>query len=338
MVFSRARISRSIVADIAASASRIDAHAVALHRGQHGRERQVDRLVEFREALRFDFLAQQRREALQVIGVFAGSAGERDVLLPQHHVGEAVFRRGGTQQIRIQHRRVANSRHRARRAIRRALGSCTIFGRAGSRRNSPSAASISPLSSSHAVRDNAGLGRNFDRGDARAEAFGFAFALRERQPHGDFGCRAECAFRYFLSAAGDSSAAESLGGGCRGRGRRGQIAQQRSETQFRVERAQGFDVRLAPREVVEHQLHRRVRVDDRELLRHQHRFAAVFQRLAVALAFDFRRRVPAPLPPSRIAGSVRARLFRRCLSRRECCRSNRPSGPSRRQLFPAARP
>ena len=64
---------------MASSAFGIDAHAVALHRGEHGGERQVDRLVDFREALRLHFRAKDGREALQVIRVLAGSAGERAI-------------------------------------------------------------------------------------------------------------------------------------------------------------------------------------------------------------------------------------------------------------------
>ena len=71
--------------------------------------------------------------------------------------------------------------------------------------------------------------------------------------------------------------------------RRREIAQQGRETQVRVQHAQRFDVRIAAREIIEHQLHRRIRINDRELLGHQHRVAAVLQRLAIALAFDFHR-------------------------------------------------
>ncbi len=293
MVFSRARISRSIVFGHRGQGFAIDAHAVAFHRGQHGRERKINRLVKFREPLRFDFLAQQRREALQMVRVFAGSAGERDVFRAQHRVGEAVFRCGGTQQIRIQHRRVTNSRDGPGeqfdelgivhdfwpRGIAQKFAQCAehfarpLFRRAPSRARTRSRA-----------RD-ARLGRNFYGRDARAKAVGFAFTLRQREPDGDFGFLGKRS-EIFLEGRRRFER-RGIAGRRRCRGRRGKIAQQRSKTQFRVDRAQGFDVRLAAREVAQDQLHRRIRVNDRKLLRHQHRVAAVFQRLAVALAFDF---------------------------------------------------
>ena len=218
MVFSSARISRSIVLDMAASAFAVDAHAVALHRGEHGRERQVDRFVEFREALRFDFLAQQRREALQMIGVFAGRAGERDVFLAQHHVGQSCASRWWD----AADRNTASSRGGFRppgpASNSTSFGSCTIFGRAGSRRNSPSAASISPFSSSHAVRETPACGEISIAAIARAEAFGLRVRPSASVSHTATSASRGIALRYFLSAAGDSSAAESLAA-ARGRGR-----------------------------------------------------------------------------------------------------------------------
>ena len=64
-----------------------------------------------------------------------------------------------------------------------------------------------PWRRSHAVRETPGSGEISKRGDARAEAFGFALAGVEREPDGDFGGRAGCASRYSRSAAGESSAA-----------------------------------------------------------------------------------------------------------------------------------
>ena len=68
---SSARISLSMDVGHGGERGGIDADAVALHRGQDGRERQIDFFVDAGEFLRFDFLAQQRREALQLVGVLA---------------------------------------------------------------------------------------------------------------------------------------------------------------------------------------------------------------------------------------------------------------------------
>ncbi len=94
------------------------------------------------------------------------------------------------------------------------FGSCTIFGRAGSRRNSAERGEHFALGVEPRRARNARLGRNFNRRHARPEAVGFAFAIGERQPHSDFGFARNRA-QIFLSAAGESSAAESLRGGAR---------------------------------------------------------------------------------------------------------------------------
>ena len=173
---------------MASSALRIDAHAVALHRGEHRRERQVDRLVQFREALRLDFLPQERREALQMFRVFPGSAGERDAFLPQHRVGQAVFRRRGAQQVGIEHRRVADSGDRACQQLDELWVVHDFRPRGVAEKFRERGVHLS-LGVELCRPRNARLRRNLNRRDLRAEAFFFAFvlALGERQPNGGFG-------------------------------------------------------------------------------------------------------------------------------------------------------
>ena len=219
--------------------------------------------------------------------VFAGSAGEGDAFLPQHRVGQAVFRRRGSQQVGIKHRRVADSRDRACQQLDelwivhdfRARGIAKEFGQRGVHFS---------LGVELCRPRNAGLGRNFNRSNLRAEALFFAFALGERQPHGGFGAARNAAQKFFERSGRfqrSGIARRGRSGGLRG----GQIAKQRSKSQLRVKRAQGFHVRRARPKIVEHQLHRRGGINDGELFRHLHRVAAVFKRLAVAFSFDFLR-------------------------------------------------
>ena len=64
------------------------------------------------QAERFHFGAQNRRQALQKIGSFAGRAGKRDVQMPQNYFGKFVLGGGGPQQVGIEHRGMAHAGQR----------------------------------------------------------------------------------------------------------------------------------------------------------------------------------------------------------------------------------
>ena len=269
----------------------VDAHAVALHRGENGRERQIDRLVKFREALRLHFLAQERREALQMFRMFSGSAGERDAFLAQHRIGQAVFRGCGPQQVGIEHRRVADSGDGARQQLEQFwivhnFGALFVLQKFGER-GLHFSLFVEPRRARYAW-----LRGNFNRGDLRAEAFFFAISLGKRQPDGGFGVARNGAQIFFQRRGRFQFCGIAWRGGSGGSGsRRGQIAQQRSESQLRVNRAQRFHVRRARLKIVEHEFHRRGGVDDGKLFRHNHRVAAVFERFAIPFSFDFLRAI-----------------------------------------------
>ncbi len=88
---------------------------------------------------------------------------------------------------------------------------------------------------------------------------------------------------------------------------------------------------------VQIQFQRHVRGNCRQLFGHHDLLALLLQRFAIAFVGNFVGVIQGASPRCRISGSARSRPFRRCLWRRECCRSCRPSAPSRRSLFPAAR-
>ncbi len=91
------------------------------------------------------------------------------------------------------------------------------------------------------------LGGDFNAGDARAEAFGFAFAGFEVEPHGQgLFCRQ---FRQVFAKLGDGGELrvvgfrDGLGSGWRRHRFGGQFSQQRIESQFAIERGQRGAVR-----------------------------------------------------------------------------------------------
>ena len=163
----------------------------------------------------------------------------------------------GRSKIRIQHRRVANSRHGPGEQLDelwivhdfRPRGIAQKFAQRGEH--------FALLRRATRVRETPAFGE-ISIAAMRVPKPSVSRSPSASVSHTATSASRGIALRYFLSAAGDSSAAESLAAGA-AVGRGGKIAQQRSETQFGIERAQRFDVRLAPREIVEHQLHRRGR-------------------------------------------------------------------------------
>ena len=69
----------------------VDAHAARFHPREHGREWQINFLVDLEQTLFFDFRTQDGREAMKKIGTFAGSARESAIHMTQHDFGELCF-------------------------------------------------------------------------------------------------------------------------------------------------------------------------------------------------------------------------------------------------------
>ncbi len=139
---------------------------MSFHGGQYRCEWQIDLIENCDQVLGFHLLTEQRSQPLQEVGVLAGSAGESQIQVAEYDLGEVMLRRGGPQQIGIEHDGVARASEGPFQQFDQlggssiSLGSCTIFGRLGSDRNARSGAIISPWESHQAERPTPGPGDN----------------------------------------------------------------------------------------------------------------------------------------------------------------------------------
>ncbi len=210
---------------------------------EHRRQGQVDVVVNRQQILRFDFAAEQRREALQLVGGFAGGAGKRDVEMAQRERGKFVLRGGGPQEKGVQHGGVDDAGNRAGEQLGE-LGIVNDLGARGIAQEIGESGEHFAFGVAPGEARYAGLRRKLETGNARAETGGFAFARIEREPDSDWAIR-WLRRQKFAHVAGRFEQGVIASGGRRGGRASGKFAQQRPETQLGVERAQGWNIRFA---------------------------------------------------------------------------------------------
>ena len=236
MRFSSARISRFHGVGHGGERGGIDADAVPFHRGEDGRERQIDFFVNAGEFLRVHFLAQSG--ARRCSWSACSPAAPESVSLAWRRTtrGKVVLRCGGAQQIGVEHGGVADVVDRAGEQ----LGEFRVvddFGALRGRRGiRASAASISPWSSRQAERATPGCGES-SKAATRAPKPSVSRSPASSVSQTAMGWSRGCAFRNARTRGGRIERG-IVGGDGRDRGGGGQIAQERGEAQLGVEVAQ----------------------------------------------------------------------------------------------------
>ena len=241
--------------------------------------------------LLFDLRAEHRSKAVQKLGALARRVREQGVEVAQDNVGEVVIRGGRTQQIGIKLRGVANAGDGAGQK-KEELGVVNDLRARGVGEKRGECRERFALFVEPDGATFARAGRNFDGGDARAEALAFAAAGFQIQPDGErlaggkpFQIGAEVGggseLRVIGRCGGCLSGGRGCGGGC------AEVLEERSKAQLTVERGERSDVGLAPLEKVQIELQRHVGGDGGELLGEHHLFALLLEGFAVALVGNF---------------------------------------------------